>query len=109
VGAVPPDVPSDLSESGTVAADFPTGCKLRDLTPQEKSLEFMIFDLSSCLQSDTAVPAPPPPALTAPPPPPPPPTAAPPPPPPPAPPPPAPPPATPPPPPAPPPPAEIIP
>lgn len=42
--------------SGT---DFPTGCASKDLTPQEKVLEFMLFDLASCVQADTTPPQPP--------------------------------------------------
>jgi hypothetical protein len=53
---------SDLHVSGNPStmdtSPPPSGCVKVDLSPQEKALEFMLFDLSSCVIPDTVAPIP---------------------------------------------------
>ena len=54
-----------VTTSDSNAADkkstFPSCCQVRDLLPQEKALEFMVFDLSSCVLPPDIQQQPPPP------------------------------------------------
>jgi hypothetical protein len=53
-----------VSQGGgtNAAVPFPTRCGAipTELSPQQKALEFMLFDLSSCAQIETGMPVPPP-------------------------------------------------
>jgi hypothetical protein len=54
-----PNVAPDYPIGG--ATTVPAGCAMRSLTPQEKALEFIFFDLASCLLPVGSSPIPPPP------------------------------------------------
>jgi len=46
--------------SAAKGTEFPVACKQGDLTPQEKALEFMFFDLTACVSPDNLPPPKPP-------------------------------------------------
>jgi len=55
---------TDLHTGGSLEstiASIPAGCPNKPLTPQQKALEFLFFDLSACVTNDMAPPPPPPP------------------------------------------------
>jgi hypothetical protein len=56
---------TDLHSSSALlstAGNVPSGCTAANLTPQQKALEYLFFDLSACVSDDTQPYAPPPPS-----------------------------------------------
>lgn len=52
---------SSFHVASGAGVSFPSECNAQPLTPQEKVLEFLLFDLAACIQKDDTVPTPPPP------------------------------------------------
>jgi hypothetical protein len=50
---------SDIHVFPNGGEQWPAGCgPVTDLEPQQKALEFLFFDLSACVQSDSDTPVP---------------------------------------------------
>ncbi|MBX3218935.1 MAG: carboxypeptidase regulatory-like domain-containing protein [Labilithrix sp.] len=47
------------SASDVPGPPWPMGCALQEMTPEERALEFLLFDVASCVLSDRTAPAPP--------------------------------------------------
>jgi hypothetical protein len=45
-----------VDQEDTPSGKFPAGCTSRKLTPQEKVLEFMLYDLGSCIGTQSPIP-----------------------------------------------------